>query len=182
MKKEKQEQLAHDSHVSNDYTSYGSGPPTSPYRSTGGAVYTGTHNSYEHSMARPHRGGYGRGRGGHSAYHPYQRPPHAFAPQKFRNKSVTFNKQDLASDTFESEATAALTTDSTHVGQHNTEPQTLCPAFTMTGTERDDELGPISPLQASNFDQVYAVDMDAVTSTIRTSRQCASAGSLKASV
>ncbi|KAH3908859.1 hypothetical protein HBI56_123420 [Parastagonospora nodorum] len=117
VKKERGEP-ASEPHVPNGYTSYGPrAPPIAP---------SGTH------IGHGYRGGYGRGRGrgGRAAYHPYQRP------QQFRNKSVTFNKQDLAGDAPESEKAAPLTTDGTYInhGPHqHTEPQTPCPQFTMTG-------------------------------------------------
>lgn len=149
MKKEKQEQLAYETHGSNGYTSYASGPPSSPYRSTAGAVYSGRHYNYEYPAAGPQRGGYSRVRGGHSGYHPYQRPPPAYATHKFKNKSVIFNKQDMTSDTSEGETAVVLTTNSAHARagtQQHTEPQTLCRAFTMIGIERDNGSGPSTSL------------------------------------
>jgi hypothetical protein len=183
MKKEKQEQLAYETTGSNGYTSYVSGPPSSPYRNTTGAGYAGRHYNHEYSTAGSQRGSYGRGRGGHSGYHPYQRPPPPCATHKFKNKSVTFNKQDLASDASEGETVAAVTTNSSRAGQgfqQHTEPQTLCPAFTMTGIERDTEPSPNLHHARLTYEQVYVHDMDVVTATIRISKHFASVGSSKA--
>jgi hypothetical protein len=184
MKKEKQEQLAYETNGSNGYNSYVSGPPSSPYRNTTGAGYAGRHQYYESPSAGSQRGGYGRGRGAHSGYHPYQRPP-PYATHKFKNKSVTFNKQDVASDNSEGETVAAVTTNSSHAGQgfqQHTEPQTLCPAFTMTGTERDTASRPRRHHTRLTYEQVYVHDTGVATPTIRTSKRFASVGSSKATV
>jgi hypothetical protein len=185
MKKEKQEQLAYETNGSNGYTSYVSGPPSSPYRNTTGAGYAGRHYNHEYATAGSQRGGYGRGRGAHSGYHPYQRPPPPYATHKFKNKSVTFKKQDVTSDNSEGETVAAVTTDSSHAGQgfqQHSEPQTLCPAFTMTGIERDTELRPHPHHRRLTYEQVYVHDTGVAMPTIRTSKQSASVGSLKATV
>ncbi|KAF1912298.1 hypothetical protein BDU57DRAFT_522498 [Ampelomyces quisqualis] len=137
MKKEKQERLARESHHQDGYPSYASGPPTSPFRPGTGAGYTRNYNGYEGAATGYRRGGYTHSRGAHSAYHPYQRRPSALATQKFRNKSVVFNKGALTGEIPDgTPASVSSTTASAlpeqGVTQHN-EPQTLCPAFTMTG-------------------------------------------------
>jgi hypothetical protein len=140
MKKEKQDRLANQARLPNVYPGYDAGPPTSFFRNTIDTVHTGNYNGYVYPSNGPQRGGYSRGRGGPSVYHPYQRLQN---PHKFRNKSVTFNKQDLSSETLEDGQTAALIMSSTPKGQgdpQQTEFQTLCRAFTLTGTQRDDEL------------------------------------------
>jgi hypothetical protein len=139
MKKEKQDRLANDSHLPNGYSSYVASAPASSSRNTTRIVHTSNYNGYVYPTTGPQRGGYSRGRGGPSMYHPYQRSQN---PHKFKNKSVTFNKQDLSSVTLEDGQTTALTMSSTPSGQDDlqqTEFQTLCRAFTQTGTQRDDE-------------------------------------------
>lgn len=143
MKKEKQERLARESHHQDGYPNYASGPPTSPFRSSTGTGYARNYNGYEKVTAGYHRGGYTHSRGARSAYHPYQRLPPAHTTQKFKNKSVVFNKEALTGEMSEGTRASVFTTDSAlpeqGVQQHN-EPQTLCPAFTMTGTERRDAI------------------------------------------
>jgi hypothetical protein len=132
MKKEKQERLAHDSHFTNGYPNHAAGHPRPPFRSNTGAGYSGTYGSYQHPAVGPNRGGYSH-RGAPPAYHPYQR-----SAQKFRNKSVTFNKQDLGREMSADTRAVGLTTNSTSAtGIQHTESQTLCPAFTLTGKKRD---------------------------------------------
>jgi hypothetical protein len=134
MKKEKQERLAHDSHLTNGYPNDGAGHPRSPFRSNAGAGYPGAYGSYQHPAVGPHRGGYSYSRGAPPAYHPYQRPA-----QKFRNKSVTFQNQDLGREMSADKRAVGLTTNSTPApGVQHTESQTLCPAFTLTGKTCDD--------------------------------------------
>jgi hypothetical protein len=146
MKKEKQDRLAHESHPSHGYSSYASGVPTPPFHNTARGGYAGNYNSYPHPTVGAPRGAYSHGRGGPSAYHPYQRPPPPHAAHKFRNKSVTFNKQDPFGETSGDGQKSALTTNSAHLGQgyqHQSQPKTLCPAFTLTGIQRDDNLPPL---------------------------------------
>lgn len=136
MKKEKQERLTRESHLSNGYFGYAGSAPSSPYRNTTGTGYAGSYNSFQHPIHGHQRGGYSYGRGGPSAYHPYQRPPPLHVAHKFKNKSVTFNKSDLYLEASEAKKVATLTSNSTHSRQGNqqqTEQTNLCPAFTLTG-------------------------------------------------
>jgi hypothetical protein len=150
MKKEKQER---ESHQQDGHSSYAHGPPTSPYRSSTGTGYSRNYNCYERNATGYHRGGYTHSRGAHAAYHPYQRPPPARGPQKFRNKSVIFNKDALTGEMSDGTLVSVPTTDSASLEegiQQHIEPQTLCPAFTMTGTKRRDAPQLHSPFQVSN--------------------------------
>ena len=137
MKKEQQERLARRSDLSDGYSGYTPSAPSSPLRKAPGTGYAGDYDDYRGSIPGPQRGGYSRGRGGSAGYHPYQRPAPYVAP-RFRNKTVIFNKADSSDETLEAKKAVTLTTDSTHSEGHQQqiEPQTLCPAFTLTGTPR----------------------------------------------
>jgi hypothetical protein len=125
----KAEGLAHGADASDGY--YDSSAPPSPYR--------GGTDSYHGHVSRPQRGGYSRGRGGYAGYHPYQR-----APVPFKNKSVVFNRMynrpDSSEEASPSKKAVPRTTSGAHVNdgrQQPIEPHNLCPAFTSTGTSRD---------------------------------------------
>lgn len=99
----------------------------------------------EEYIAHPQRGGYSRGRGGrggrgaHSGYHPYQRPAY------HANRSVVFNNSSTSNGP--SGASQATTPTKRRTPekdrQHQAEPKLLCPAFTSTGTQKDDCSGSI---------------------------------------
>jgi hypothetical protein len=126
MKKEKQDQLAHDAHPS------------------GG--YAGQTRHYDGSYSSgPMRGGYkysGSG-SGHQSYHPYQRAHHAYGATKFKNRTVVFNKPDGSVAPHGTQAATeagykhSSTAHSPQSSQQQTEPQTLCPALTSTGISND---------------------------------------------
>ncbi|KAL5121261.1 hypothetical protein ACEQ8H_000729 [Pleosporales sp. CAS-2024a] len=123
MKKWRQEQAAGHGH-----SDYASGAPTSPYQSARAAAYTGKYSHRGGPMARAYRGSYSGSRG-RSAYQPYSRQ------HQFRNKSVTFHKQDPVADTAEDEASGTPPMDGTSAGQglrQNTGPPALCRVFTTT--------------------------------------------------
>jgi hypothetical protein len=109
-----------------------------------GRASTGYNTSYR---SGPKRGGY------YGSYHPYHRP------QKFANRSVTFNGTDQtteASEANETEDSSHASTESTVPatrGQQYTEPQAhaLCPGFTSTGISAKRQSGSHTPLCPSNI-------------------------------
>jgi hypothetical protein len=129
VKKMQAEGLVYEEDTSNDHVGHDSSAPASPYRNNPGGT-----DGYPGS--RSYRGGHSRGRGGYAGYHPYQR-----SSALYRNKSVVFNQAGSSNETSPVKKAGAHTPNGAPSDddreQHN-EPQKLCPAFTSTGTSRDD--------------------------------------------
>lgn len=135
VKKLKAEGLGHGVDGLDGYVGYDSSAPPSPYRGNTGA--SDSYHGHDH-VSRPQRGSYGRSRGGYAGYHPYGR---SSAP--FRNKSVIFNKPGSSDETSPSKKDTPAATSEAHVShdrQRHLDPNNLCPAFTSTGTPREDRL------------------------------------------
>ncbi|KAF2132583.1 hypothetical protein P153DRAFT_284284 [Dothidotthia symphoricarpi CBS 119687] len=95
-------------------------------------------NASQRPVVVSKRGGANYSGGGHS-YHPYQRAPPPHVAQKFKNRSVTFNKPDpsaVPSKEGEPSRLVPGAVANTHLqqsSQQQTETKTLCPALTSTG-------------------------------------------------
>ncbi|KAF2831067.1 hypothetical protein CC86DRAFT_442921 [Ophiobolus disseminans] len=139
---------------------YGTGAPSqvseapavmTPFRTPQGRGVTSDNNNYQEHDPRPQRGGFSRGRGGHSGYHPYARPANC-AP--YRNRSVAFNNSDTPdNDTSDSNEAATPTENCARPEerhQQQAESELLCPAFTSTGKQRDGLIRIPSPLLVAN--------------------------------
>lgn len=144
MKKEQQDRLAH---PTNGYTAhaspYNGGIAPAYHTSTSGHAprSRGTYNaSYR---GGPQRGGYAYGGRGAASYHPYQRPPPPHGANKFKNRTVVFNKPDASAEGSGTESVSApgsaplSTAHSRQNSQPPTEQKPLCATFTSTGTSDD---------------------------------------------
>ncbi|KAF3001226.1 hypothetical protein E8E13_002124 [Curvularia kusanoi] len=130
MKKEQQDRAAQSS------GGRGSGEPT--YNSAGSYAPRG--RGFNPYRGGPQRGGYVHGGRGAASYHPYQRPPHPYGPNKFKNRTVVFNKPDISAEASGNESisvpgSAPLSNaQSRQNSESPSEPKQLCATFTSTGT------------------------------------------------
>ena len=133
MKKEKEERLANAANGQN----YGTSPFGSrDFLNNSGPDRSGKHSTFHRSVDRSRRGGYAYAGRGYSSYHPYQRPQ----PPQFKNRTAVFNKPDLATDNSDANNEDVPVPNATHTTpsklsiQPQSQPRSLCPALTSTGT------------------------------------------------